>query len=423
MGVEYDTPPTLFDETNVDINYVPDDAIPYNSFYNTLGTLEGLRMHSDICTLGQQVWTSIRHSELLRDVGVRVEEFNAWRSGCITGLENVLEGIFPGRWEIQHDVHGDITDSIEFKRSLAGYVGDVSKLTGSILDAEFAKCYIHFPEILITNVNGDQWTILDYYVVIAFNNRLGVVSIRGFRATKTPVEYTTQYTFSHSKTADNNLCRFCFGSTGLDTLVAELLLGTYNEMSLELFLQNLTDYLSWESLDGVPFYFISELIRLRHGKGGATYMPSHITEEIISSIQKAREDINPIISQSSAGAFSVVIPIDMRLMEIVTKYTPKSYLYPLDVVGWVSTYPAKGVMSDEQIEDNNKKYALQPLFKFKGNDVVLKIVQDEKEQEDECRKYADTRIVSEVARTMALRINDFMYEYSWTGIREKAGVS
>lgn len=423
MEVGYDDSPTLFDGTIIDLNYVPDEATPASSFYNVSGTVGDLAMYANISALGDTVWKSIRDSELLKDTDSRVEAFSAWKRGCIARLENVLEGIFPSRWDIQYEEGGDVTDTTQFRMDLAKCGKDVNTMSSCTLDVELAKCYIYFPEIFITNSKGDQWTILDYYVVIALNNRLGVSWIRGFRATKTPVEYISQYTFSHSKVADTALCRFCFGSTGLDTLVAELLLGSYNEMGLELFLQNLTDYLSWESLDGVPFYFISELIRNRHGKGGAPVFPSSSLSTIISSIQKAREDVKPEISLSSVGTFNVSIPVSMKLMEIVTRHTPDAYLFPLDEISWISTYPARGIMSDAQIEDTNKKYALQPVFKFKGNDVVLKVIQDKKEQEDKRRKYADTRIVSEVAKAMELGINEFMYEYSWTGIREKAGVS
>lgn len=411
-----------FDDPLVDPNYIPDDATPASLFHNVSGTIGDLAMYASISALGDIVWKSIRDSDLLKDTDSRVEAFNTWRGGCMAKLENVLEGIFPGRWDIQYS-ECDITNSTQFRMDLAKCGEDVSKIAGATLDVEFAECYVHFPEILITNVNGDQWTILDYYVVIALNNRLGVSWIRGFRATKTPVEYTSQYTFSHSKTADNSLCRFCFGSTGLDTLVAELLLGSYNEMGLELFLQNLTDYLSWESLDGVPFYYIHTLIGNRHGRGGPPQLTGNTVNSIVDSIQKAREDVRPLISLTSISTFNIAIPVNMKLMEIVTKHTPNSYLFPLDEICWASIYPATGVMSDEQIEEANKKHALQPIFKFKGKDVVLKVIQDKKDQEDKRRKYADTRIVSEVAKAMALGINEFMYEYSWTGIREKAGVS
>lgn len=410
-----------FDEpTKMDPDYIPDDAIGSIKFLNTATTnsFDSLREYEVLRALGMMVWSNIKNNETLDSFETYKEVYIAWRKECIDKLEGTLEGLFPNRWEIQY-VGVDLIDhaTIEAKMNLVNSKGNATTMGGGQFDNDYAMCYIHFPEVLITNANEEQWTILDYYVMIRFNYRMGVNSIKGYRATKLPVEYIASYTFSHSKTASNSFCKFCFGHTDLDTLVAGLFVSAYDEISIELFLQNLTDYLSWESLDGVPFYHINNLIKLRYGKGRAPLLQSSTVLAIYRSILSNREDIE--IEVSLNGLFSTFVPVTDKLIGIVTKYTPKESLYPLDKLTRASIYPSGNVMDDHEIESLNRENRGSPLFTFKGKDVVLTVVQDKKDEKDECEKYADMRLVSEVANHISIQVNNFMYEYSWAGLREK----
>lgn len=411
--------PTLFDILVVDLNYIPDDGTSTQRFINTSETWEEGTENYDLSALGIMVWRSIEDHELLKDLDIYRKALAAWRRGCVDKLENTLEGLFPGRWEMQYTGNDLIESGAEnVKIDLGKAKGDATKLTNDVFNNEYARCYIHFPEILITNSLNQQWTILDYYVVMCFSNKMAVNWIKGFRATKIPVEYNAHYTFSHSKVADNCLCRFCFGHTDLDTLVAGLAIGVYDEINIELFLQNLTDYLSWESRDGVPFYFINELINLRYGKGRQPPLPSSIFNRIYEDVLDSREDVEVEISLHE-GKFSVHVPITYKLIDIVTKYTPEELLFPIESLTHTSIYPLAQVMSDSDILALNYGYAKDPVFKFKGKNVVLNILQDKKEEKDEREKYADMRLVKEIASHLSMKINEFMYEYSWTGIRKK----
>lgn len=409
--------PTLFDVPIVDLDYVPDDARLFN-LYDISSNYMDNDLLSYINRLGTTVWNSIEKAEKEESWKPCIAEFINWRKNCIQSLESALEGIFPGRWDLQYN-GGDILDTPRDSAMLDLYEAKdyTSGITHEDFECRYITCYIHFPEILITNNTGVQWTILDYYVRIVFNNKMGVRSINGFRATKTPVEYTEHYTFSHSRVGDCSFVDFCFGHTDLDILVGDLLMGNYNAIGIELFLQNLTDYLSWESKEGVPFYTISNLIQLREGNGVAVVFPDSLASVIASSIISGEEDITLHIA-TNGYIPEAVVTVNMKLIDVVTKYTPESQLFPLDTISFTSIYPSNG-MDEARIESINSKWQLTPIFKFKGQDVTMKIVREKKEEKEECRRYANVCLVSSVARKLEDKINRFVYDYSWSGFRKK----
>lgn len=400
----------------IDPLYLPDDAIAPMSIPSYYDVEESFTYH-----LNRLVFRNIRDQEIVEEAKPHKQKFLTWRNGKLKNIGGVLESLFPNRWEIQQQ-SSDTYDDPDTSGLLIATDGNPAKMRVNPITSVLAyQLYIHFPEIVITNSSNSVWTIKDYYVIIGLNRILGVKSIQGFRATKTVAEHSLHYTHSHSHTAELDYVSFCFGHTALDTLVAELYLGDYQEIQFELFLQNLTDYLSWESKEGVPYVSIDDVILRRRGDGACSLnIPTDVVISIADNICKNRDHIDVDIWVSRVGVVDVALHTTKTLVEVVTKYCSSDLMFPLDEVAMRSIYPSQPV-SSRRLADINSVYAGASMFEFKGKAVTLHIIEDEKDKEDEKEilMYADMRLVKTVATLLRDRLIIFINDYVWSGTKKR----
>ena len=132
-----------------------------------------------------------------------------------------------------------------------------------------------YPEIEITNTNKEKHTIKNLVVVFSLKwassfKKWKINEMTGLRLTLSYLELDKSY--SHSHLASNNLTsnfksmtssKFCLGSSTLGMSIAEYNTESNKEQSnlvLEGILYTLDTYVTWESLEGVPYNYICNLL-------------------------------------------------------------------------------------------------------------------------------------------------------------------
>lgn len=132
-----------------------------------------------------------------------------------------------------------------------------------------------YPEIEITNTNKERHTIKNLVVVFSLRwdpyfKKWKIYEMTGLRLTLSYLELNKLY--SHSHLASSNLTsnfksmtssKFCLGSSTLGMSIAEYNTESDKEQSnlvLEGILYTLDTYVTWESLEGVPYNYIRNLI-------------------------------------------------------------------------------------------------------------------------------------------------------------------
>lgn len=132
---------------------------------------------------------------------------------------------------------------------------------------DYARIIVHFPEITIKNSAEQEHLMRDVYLLFYVNP--DSIELRGLkRGTMTEDEYWTGYTFSH---IDGKICtiptwesRFCYGesNTPMSKITKEMNRRGFLSImkNLPFYLEMIKEYLSWESLEGVPWRRIDSVI-------------------------------------------------------------------------------------------------------------------------------------------------------------------
>lgn len=130
---------------------------------------------------------------------------------------------------------------------------------------------IYYPEITITNELEHTHVIRNLFMVIEFYPTY--ISVKGTRALLNNYEKSVGYQHSHLPTTHSTgrLNNFCLGGVAneLNSFVANW--ENITEENLIYLLTTLKDYLSWESIAGVPHICMEELIFRRVEKSDIKY--------------------------------------------------------------------------------------------------------------------------------------------------------
>ena len=134
---------------------------------------------------------------------------------------------------------------------------------------------ILYPEIEITNTNKEKHTIKNLVVVFSLKwdssfKKWKINDMTGLRLTLSYLELNKSYSHSHlnsnsitSKFKSMTSSKFCLGSSTLGMSIAEYNTESNKEQSnlvLEGILYTLDTYVTWESLEGVPYNYIRNLL-------------------------------------------------------------------------------------------------------------------------------------------------------------------
>jgi hypothetical protein len=189
------------------------------------------------------------------------------------GKEHVEMKFYKSNYNVIHSTNNN--DSYKSKWffdiiNIPGYDSDMHKNINVIFDLLKIdiEIWTHFPKIDITNSKGHTHVIYDLYFVSKFtiNGKLIDDYIR--RTTYTVNELKYRYAFSHATgygTGTNSMFRnqlqLCRGEDGSDMRrIYEIMkLDNYDETTIPYYVNIIEKYLSWESLEGVPYRYIENI--------------------------------------------------------------------------------------------------------------------------------------------------------------------
>ena len=176
-----------------------------------------------------------------------------------------LNNFYPNRWDID----------LEFIYDYFNTKSDNDKIVVLVKGIT-----IHYPNVTISNKDNKQHNIKDLFVSLKFelnkkdkeNKKVNIIGIFGRRATLTYEEVCSNYAHSHlnpnvasyfesnnKNLFRNSITRFCTGSGEINVLLADYNSDSFNEDRFNLILVQLMTLVSWESIEGTPYRYISNI--------------------------------------------------------------------------------------------------------------------------------------------------------------------
>lgn len=190
-------------------------------------------------------WYKSARNNRLKDF-FNIEKTNAMEfANTIDQMFTLLNTHYPDAWDIHIDILSNSTS--------------INKI----------KIIIKFPQITITNSSNESHEIKDLYVVLPIrlniNDNIIVGRPEGTRGRISFAEKSSSYAHSHlpstnfSTNYQYNTTLFCLGSGPL-TDVLDRIEGTNMRIEdFEAILIFLDDFVRWESIEGVPYTYISRI--------------------------------------------------------------------------------------------------------------------------------------------------------------------
>ena len=250
---------------------------------------------------------------------------------------------------------------------------------------------VWFPEIIITNSVEQSHLMRDVYLRFQIYGS-GEVSLTHLnRGTVTEREYRNNYQFSHCNTYNvQEWCSsFCFGETPIKDLRYKLKNKDklFVFKNLKFFLESLKEYLSWESLEGVPFNKIDNVINNTNRWYSSNYEISEndletVYNTVIIKISSFKYDF---LSEAVCLTNSSV----SMLAEILTQEFPQH-----------STYYLNGNSVEEINTNGNYYHCPQQHIQFKGEWRPFTMI-----KEEETEITLPKRIHSDVLNQVVNKIN------------------
>mgnify|MGYP001589286320 CR=1 FL=1 len=231
--------------------------------------------------------------------------------------------------------------------------------------------YIKFPLITITNSKKKKHVIKDLYVKLNYTYDMqynkNIKCIEGFKETYTYPEYLCSYKHSHLSTyVKTNFSKFCVGSgTEMDILINEQSQNDYKfvQENFEQFLYLIDTYVRWESIEGTPYCYFSEI---------------SIFNEIETLLSESQLEQGYIEFLKNVNEFECNYNESSKLFDINNKYI-KNKLSKLNVEKIYITNSGKYIYSNldeaaiknfieyENLKNNNI------IFLFKKRPIKIKI--------------------------------------------------
>lgn len=146
------------------------------------------------------------------------------------------------------------------------------------LDSENKQVIIHFPEILITNSVEDSHVMKDIFIRITVWGKFKDIELA--RTTINKDEYR-RYIFSHmsESTVGSYGSALCFGNTDLYSWILNAK-SSNSFVNIDKIIASLEGYLSWESLEGKPYKYMSIIRKIRlYGSPWRKSYRDHISSE------------------------------------------------------------------------------------------------------------------------------------------------
>jgi hypothetical protein len=265
---------------------------------------------------------------------------------------------------------------------------------------------IYYPKIVITNSSGLSHTMLDIYVQLEIESRSYIIKKLN-RTTLTSSEYRQNYIFSHGKGDINSgMCNlFCYGNNGNPVYDLGQDAVKFNLLrNIEMWLYSIELYLSWESLEGVPYKSMFEVIKdtdLFYIKNTTPYL----------DIAKINKLMLSVISELSNLEYHV--PIGDILLKGSTKEELKTILNKLIEDSKKLRVNEEGnlvVISSRTFDNIKDEFQGKYVLTFKGQDKHGTMINTDQEAIDRLPLQVHPFIQEQIEKTLESLIKKTLLE-------------
>jgi hypothetical protein len=256
-------------------------------------------------------------------------------------------------------------------------------------NTEDISIIIHFPQFTISNSKGYSRQMYDMMVSFKCNDKKITGGLRGTRLTYAYDELICSYVHSHLRSKllwdNNDICThnavdlgpFCLGSSEFAAMQADL----YMKMDLrklEMFLFFIETYLQWESLEGGPYHRMENItIGGRHQSYGPSTREISDTKMLVYS---NLADLPFKLETYGTRKFFKIDNNDPRLLDVISNLSTVRAYTKGDTGLWYRQPPDIGGPLLIDYEAINAEAAKGGTFRFKGNDIPVKILVPPKEE-------------------------------------------
>lgn len=233
---------------------------------------------------------------------------------------------------------------------------------------------ILFKDIIIKNSKDKEHSIKDLFVKIEldiYNSNLVIRDIYGGRTTLTYAEWNVGYMHSHLPHVDisSGLIppfwgRFCRGSGHINDFIAEVNSeGGFKEENLTPFLIQILGFVSWESLEGVPYKHFEHI--MPRPSSGRVFSFSKTKIDVIKrnilEYYKARKTPPNIDFKLESGVYTIVDneKLDKYILETIP-FSDRDKSYLISMLASDGTHYTFGQLPGFRTPpDNTNKYIFQ----------------------------------------------------------------
>lgn len=343
-----------------------------------------------------------------KGLGYYKDKYEEIASSRIAQIEAAAEGYYPDRWDF---VKLDKSGYEAVKEQIAAHMQardteDVDEC--AVATHSIYRLTIHFPSITITNSRGNSHVVKDVYIMLNFDYKLKLSEgLKGYRGTKTIREYMHMYNHSHGERASRGIVAFCLGSTPFETIVTTARTSNFDIVVYELILQNLLDYLSWESEEGGPYVRMASLANPASSSATPPEIASAELVRITQGVIANREPLRYSIRMAN-GEIGVALSDDLSFREMLTKYTSTSWKFPYVEHSLNSVYSK--ISEQETISNVRRINAMvTPCIMYKGRP-IKQVVEETKDISEgpERETLVESRMAVHVRRELERAILDFI---------------
>ncbi len=297
---------------------------------------------------------------------------------------------------------------------------------------------IRYPEIHITNSNNFHHTIRDLFVNMKFNsNGLLTENFNIQRSTYTKEELVIRYVHSHVPSLNSRSIGElsskhspCVGTGGFVislNIIKGLTGEIYDEESeITRFFTLLDSFLSWESLEGVPYISIEKLSQIG-GFMGSSYNLTRFTKQGTRSINKIlselelKDKLKIVPSVLKGKPWYKLVYDELTLSEFLFKEIDKKIEDPeyhslyrfigdsamayKDELGRVFYREQNFNRDFEEVENFIDTHENTVLFSFKGEPVVFKVIEQSSENQIQLVEVLCRNVFLSIISNIELKIN------------------
>lgn len=253
---------------------------------------------------------------------------------------------------------------------------------------------IRFKELEITNSQELFHTIKESFFVIKLDRDCTICKTGFTRFLLSYNEYIKGYLHSHCSFCNiiygNNIgsCKsLCFGVTTDISYLIDSLTCKFDKHKFEMFLLLIENYLKWESIEGVPYNYISDIIG---NHGNIKYYPlSDIVKETYTNaiVNRMLENHNKYNFVFNNNRYRIVLDdiFERKVFDICKQILPESSFNSILVTkinGIYCKYNYPKIVNENDIELNNLRLSngLKYGTQFRNERIEFKILDNKNEK-------------------------------------------